>query len=467
MVQFIMEPKGFGMLESKDPLWSALGKLLEPSQLNIYWEMISHYRQGPSKIQDWDSIKSPDSESLLDYSRLPSPEDSKTAQQLSKLVVGKLNGGMGTSMGCMGPKSLVMVRNNKSFLDLILEQVENLNREWKQKIPVLLMNSFYTHKDTQAHLNSLNFSSEIIGFQQNKFPRLHAGNLNPLTPEKWGDQTFYPPGHGDFFQCVSQQGILQRLIDEGREILFMSNADNLGAVMDPVILNYMDEFNIPFLMEMTPKTSADVKGGTLYQVDGKLKLLEIAQVPDDKVDDFCDQNKFKVFNTNNIWINLIALNKRLSQGPLNLTVLVNEKKLGDTPIVQLETAIGSALECFEGAVGLTVSRVRFLPVKKTDDLLLVRSNLFNLDKGQLKRNPIRKSKQLPKINLGDFLQNIENFQNSFPIIPDLIDLEELMIKGDVRFEGKASLKGKVNLEGLKNVLVLPSEILIADESRQG
>jgi UTP--glucose-1-phosphate uridylyltransferase len=329
------------------------------------------------------------------------------------------------------------------------------------------MNSFYTHEETQAHLNTLNFSSEIIGFQQNKFPRLHAENLDPLTPEKWGDQAYYPPGHGDFFQCVSQQGILQRLIDEGREILFMSNADNLGAVVDPVILNYMDECNSPFLMEMTPKTSADVKGGTLYQQDEKLKLLEIARVPDDKVDDFCDHNKFKVFNTNNIWVNLVALNKRLNQAPLNLTVLVNQKTLGNTPVVQLETAIGSALECFEGAVGLTVSRERFLPVKKTDDLLLVRSNLFNLDKGQLKRNPIRKSQQLPKIDLGDFLQNIENFQNSFPVIPDIVDLEELLIKGDVRFEGMASLKGKVNLDGLKKALVLPSEILIADESLQG
>ncbi|MBT5551552.1 MAG: hypothetical protein HOJ79_13865, partial [Nitrospina sp.] len=274
-----MESRSFSMLEGEKNLRNALDQYLEATQLNIFWDMILQFRQGPAKIQNWNSIKSPDSESLLDFSRLPIPEDSITAGQLSKLVVGKLNGGMGTSMGCAGPKSLVMVRDNKSFLDLTLEQIESLNREWKQKIPVLLMNSFYTHEETQAHLNTLNFSSEIISFQQSKYPRLQAGSLNPLTPEKWGDQACYPPGHGDFYQCVLQQGILQKLIDAGREILFMSNADNLGAVVDPVILNYMDEFNIPFLMEMTPKTKADVKGGTLYQHDGKLKLLEIAQVP--------------------------------------------------------------------------------------------------------------------------------------------------------------------------------------------
>ena len=428
--------------------------------------MISQFRQGPAKVEDWSSIKSPDSKKLPDFSSLPSPKPSCTALQLSKLVVGKLNGGMGTSMGCVGPKSLVEVRDNKSFLDLILEQIESLNREWNQKIPLLLMNSFYTHEKTQAHLSSLNFSSEIIGFQQNKFPRLDSEGLSSLSSSKWGEQAYYPPGHGDFYQSIWQQGILQKLIDAGREILFISNADNLGAVVDPVILNYMDEFNVPFLMEVTAKTPADVKGGTLYQQDGQLKLLEIARVPDDKIDEFCDQKKFKVFNTNNIWINLVALNDRLKKGPLELSVLVNRKNIEETPIVQLETAIGSGLECFEGAVGLSVSRERFLPVKKTDDLLLVRSNLFSLNNGKLVRNPQRKSASLPIVELGDFLQNIEDFQSSFPVIPDLVNLEELKIKGAVRFEGAASLQGKVHLQGLKEELTLHAGVVITDETRQ-
>ena len=163
----------------------------------------------------------------------------------------------------------------------------------------------------------------------------------------------------------------------------------------------------------------------------------------------------------------MALNERLKKGPLELSALVNRKNIKETPIVQLETAIGSGLECFEGAVGLSVSRERFLPVKKTNDLLLVRSNLFSLSNGKLVRNPQRKSASLPIIELGDFLQNIENFQNSFPVIPDLVNLEELKIKGAVRFEGAASLQGKVNLQGLKDELTLPAGVVIADETRQG
>lgn len=452
------------MLENNERLKNELSQLLDDPLLDAYWELISQFQQGPSKVQNWETIKTPGSEELLDFLSLPTPTDVKIKHQLTKLVVGKLNGGMGTSMGCSGPKSLVMVRDNKSFLDLILEQIEGLNQEWNQKIPLLLMNSFYTHQATLSHLQALKYSSEIIAFQQNKFPRLNEETLSLLPPNNWGEEAYYPPGHGDFYQCVWQQGILQRLIDEGKEILFMSNADNLGAVVDPAILNYMVESDVPFLMEMTPKTPADVKGGTLYQQNGKLKLLEIARVPDNKIDEFCDQKKFKVFNTNNIWINLVALKNRLEKGSLHLTVLVNKKNIKDTKVVQLETAIGSALECFEGAVGLTVSRERFLPVKKTDDLLLVRSNLFTLDSGKLKRNESRKAQSLPKINLGDYLQNIENFQNSFSKIPDLIDLEELTINGNVQFKGTASLKGKIHLEGTQSALILPPGIVITDDS---
>ena len=453
------------MSEDKNFLWSELGRTLSDSQLEYYWGMINRFLHGPSKVEGWDSIMSPDASYLPDISSLRYPKQSETASQLSKLVVGKLNGGMGTSMGCLGPKSLIEVRDNKSFLDLIREQIGTLNREWDRKIPLLLMNSFYTNQKTQSHLNASKFSSEIISFQQNKFPRLYSDNLYPLTSDKFGDQAYYPPGHGDFYQCIWQQGILKKLIVSGKEILFISNADNLGAVVDPVILNYMDEFNIPFLMEMTAKTPADVKGGTLYQQDGKLKLLEIARVPGEKIDEFCDLKKFKVFNTNNIWINLIALNNMLEKAPLELSVLVNRKNIKGVPILQLETAIGSGFECFEGAVGLTVSRERFLPVKKTDDLLLVRSNLFSLSRGTLIRNPQRKSNVLPKIQLGEFLQNIENFQSSFPVIPDLLELEELKVKGAVRFEGTSSLKGKVYLTGLNKPLTLPSGVVIADESR--
>ena len=417
-------------------------------QREEFERMLGQVKSKNKNVLDWTAIGSPSDSLQVDYQNLKGSEG--CYENFSRLVIGKLNGGLGTSMGCDGPKSLIKVKGDRTFLDLIVEQVRELNATWDANIPLLLMNSFYTEKETNNFVGNINFP--LIAFTQNKFPRLSAGSLLPLNFDEWGDQVWYPPGHGDFYNCIAEQGILKNLIEKGKDILFISNADNLGAVADAKILNYMIEKDIPFLIEVTPKTAADVKGGTLYEQNGKLKLLEIAQVPQEHIGEFCSQEKFSVFNTNNIWINLLALEKKLKEKPLNLNVIVNEKKIRGNPIVQLETAIGSALDCFDGAVGLCVSRDRFMPVKKTEDLLLVQSNLFNLDGGRLVRNQERKFSHLPEIRFGSPLDQVAYFQKCFPVIPDLLELEQLEMAGEVYFDGSSSLKGRVKLKGINKAL---------------
>ena len=144
--------------------------------------------------------------------------------------------------------------------------------------------------------------------------------------------------------------------------------------------------NQEFIMEVTEKTRADVKGGTLIQYGGKLRLLEVAQVPKDKLDDFMSVKKFNVFNTNNLWISLPAIQRVVRENKLEMEIIVNPVTLnteGNPQLVQLVTAIGAAMKCFDNAVGLEVPRSRFLPVKKTSDLLLLRSNLYSHHHGNL------------------------------------------------------------------------------------
>lgn len=119
--------------------------------------------------------------------------------------------------------------------------------------------------------------------------------------------SWYPPGHGDFYESFQNSGLLKKFIGEGREYCFLSNIDNLGATVDLNILNKLlggKEHSHEFVMEVTDKTRADVKGGTLIQYENKLRLLEIAQVPNEHVDDFKSVKTFKFFNTNNIWAKL-------------------------------------------------------------------------------------------------------------------------------------------------------------------
>lgn len=469
-IDHITNPNGdlFFIMKEVEQLQNQLAQL---SAQGFGWEDFLHlfrkYCDGPGKIDNWEAIRSPGSQDLVNFRTLKTPDSIETKKILSKLAVCKLNGGLGTSMGCSGPKSSIVVREGKTFLDLIVRQLKETNKEYGVDIPLVLMNSFYTQEETDQIIGKYKDDLEIISFQQNKYPRLTKDTHKPIDEKKYGREAWYPPGHGDFYPSLHQQGLLDKLIDRGIEIIFVSNADNLGAVVDARIPSHMLTRDVPFVMEMTRKTLADVKGGTLYlDGEGHLKLLELARVPEDHIEEFCSLNKFKFFNTNNIWINLRHLKRRLDEGAMDLDVIVNQKKVDGVEVIQLETAIGSALGSFSGAVGLVVNRDRFLPVKKTNDLLLVQSDLFLLDaKGFLARNPARTSPDLPQVEFGETFTRLEDFQERIPDIPSMIDLEKLVLDGDVWLESDLVLKGNVTLISRNGRLTISKGTVVENEVR--
>ncbi|KAH9642591.1 hypothetical protein HF086_011184 [Spodoptera exigua] len=388
--------------------------------------MAFHNQEGPSVT--WEKIEKLPEGAVIDYSSLTTPTTDNVHHMLDKLVVVKLNGGLGTSMGCKGPKSVIQVRNDLTFLDLTVQQIEHLNKTYKCNVPLVLMNSFNTDEDTQ----------KVIRKYQGLKLEIHTFN-------QW-----YPPGHGDFYESFYNSGLLQKFIKEGRTYCFISNIDNLGATVDLNILNLLlnPDPSKPiseFVMEVTDKTRADVKGGTLIQYEDKLRLLEIAQVPKEHVDDFKSVSQFKFFNTNNLWAKLDAIQRVVDQGSLNMEIIVNNKHLADgLNVIQLETAVGAAMKCFEGGIGVNVPRSRFLPVKKTSDLLLVMSNLYSLSHGSLVMSPQRMFPSTPLVKLGDnHFAKVKEFLNRFATIPDLIELDHLTVSGDVTFGRGVSLKGTV------------------------
>ncbi|XP_038221253.1 UTP--glucose-1-phosphate uridylyltransferase isoform X1 [Zerene cesonia] len=406
--------------------------------------------QGPSVT--WEKIQKLPEGAVIDYSTLQTPTTDNIHHMLDKLVVVKLNGGLGTSMGCKGPKSVIQVRNELTFLDLTVQQIEHLNKTYKCNVPLVLMNSFNTDEDTQKVIRKYKgLKLDIHTFNQSCHPRINRESLLPVP--KNGDvhadiEAWYPPGHGDFYESFYNSGLLQKFIKEGRTYCFISNIDNLGATVDLNILSLLlnpDAKASEFVMEVTDKTRADVKGGTLIQYEDKLRLLEIAQVPKEHVDDFKSVSQFKFFNTNNLWAKLDAIQRVVEQGSLNMEIIVNNKSLADgLNVIQLETAVGAAMKCFEGGIGVNVPRSRFLPVKKTSDLLLVMSNLYSLSHGSLVMSPQRMFPSTPLVKLGDKnFAKVKEFLNRFATIPDLIELDHLTVSGDVTFGRGVSLKGTV------------------------
>jgi len=255
---------------------------------------------------------------------------------------------------------------------------------------------------------------------------------------------WYPPGHGDLYNALVHSGVLDQLLADGKEYLFVSNSDNLGAVVDQRILQYMVDNNAEFIMEVTDKTKADVKGGTLIDYNGSIQLLEIAQVPSEHVEDFKSIRKFKIFNTNNLWINLRALKRIMDDEGMELEIIVNPKvtEQGHS-VVQLETAAGAAIKHFRNACGINVPRSRFLPVKSCSDLLLIKSDIYSLEHGELVINENRMFGTTPVIKLGDHFKKIAQFQRRFKKIPKIIELDHLTVTGDVYFGRNVTLRGTV------------------------
>ena len=162
---------------------------------------------------------------------------------LDRTVVIKLNGGLGTSMGMRQAKSLLRVKDDFSFLDIIVRQVLHLRAAHGARLPLVLMNSFRTRDDSLALLARYpDLASDLpADFLQHKVPKILADGLGPVEWPADPDHEWCPPGHGDLYVALQTSGLLEALRAGGYRHAFVSNADNLGAVVDPDILGWLSE----------------------------------------------------------------------------------------------------------------------------------------------------------------------------------------------------------------------------------
>jgi UTP--glucose-1-phosphate uridylyltransferase len=395
---------------------------------------------------------------LPDARELP-PSD---GEALGQAVVLKLNGGLGTSMGMTRAKSLLEVKDGLSFLDVIVRQVLHLRERDGAGVPLLLMNSFATRDDTLAALErypDLAVNGLPLDFLQGKVPKLLEDGYEPVAWPPDPALEWAPPGHGDVYTSLAASGMLGELLERGYRYLFLSNSDNLGAVLDPRILDWFAREELPFLSESTDRTESDRKGGHLARRrgDGGLVLRETAQVPDEDREAFEDVSRHRFFNCNNIWVDLRALERTMAErdGVLGLPMIVNRKTVDPTDpsspaVVQLETAMGAAIGAFEGAAALHVPRSRFIPVKTTNDLLAVRSDAYRLAE-DLTVRAVRERPPLVELD-SDYFKLIGDFDRRFPHgPPSLVECERLTVEGDVSFGRDVTVRGEVRVQGPRRV----------------
>merc|ERR1712118_532902 len=176
---------------------------------------------------------------------------------------------------------------------------------------------------------------------------------------------------------------------------------------------------------------------------------------------FQDTSKYKYFNTNNLWVDLIKLKALFDAngGAIPLPVMLNDKTVdprnkASTKVVQLETAMGAAISCFEGATAILIPRTRFAPVKQCDDLLALRSDAYVLTEDfRIELAPERKGVP-PNIKLDDLYKFVDGMDTMIPNgVPSLIGCSKLVVKGPIEFEAGVVIKGDVTISSTEKKTV--------------
>ncbi|MDP8267734.1 MAG: UTP--glucose-1-phosphate uridylyltransferase [Candidatus Tenebribacter davisii] len=438
---------------------AGLNDLVIQSFSNSYYKIL----EGATGKLSEDQIQPPAEEKLIDYNKL------KTISKipLSKLAVIKLNGGLGTSMGLDKAKTLLRIKGENNFLDIIVQQILHLRKETYEDIPLVLMHSFNTQKDSLSYLEKygdLAIPNIPLDFRQNKFPKIKQSDLSPLKNEN-DNLNWNPPGHGEIYTALAISGVLDKLLNNGFEYIFISNSDNLGAVVDEKILTYFAETDLPFMMEVCQRTEMDKKGGHLAQTTkGQLILRETAQCPDDEIEIFQDIDRYSYFNTNNLWVNLKVLKQRLYETRylLPLTMILNKKSVNGEKVYQVESAMGSAISVFKNSRAMIVQRDRFAPVKTTNDMLAILSDAYELT-DDLKIKLVNEFGRVPHIELNNkYYKNIHDFEERFKNgIPSLKKCKSLVLTDDVHFGENVEIRGDVKItkeRNLENIILANEEL---------
>lgn len=455
-------------------LHRAVDKMRSAGVPELAIEVFGHYyaqlEQGRTGLIPEDSI-----EPVLDVTDI-SQEDVSPEQQraaLSQTVMIKLNGGLGTTMGMDRAKSLLEVREGLSFLDIIARQLVHARQTAGVALPLMLMDSFRTHDDTLAALAAypgMAVDDLPLDFLQHQEPKLLVDTLEPVEWPADPALEWCPPGHGDIYVALQTTGLVDELIARGYRYANTSNADNLGAAPDGRIAGWFAASGAPYAPELCRRTPADRKGGHLgrRRSDGRIILRDTAQTPEQDMRWFTDEERHPYAHTNNLWFDLVALRDALAvrDGIPGLPLIRNRKHVDptdkDSPeVYQIECALGAVVELFEDPAPVLVERSRFLPVKTTDDLLLLRSDAYDLGADHRLRLVPEKA-CLVTLDPHHY-RRIADFEARFPAgAPSLKGAERLDVAGDWTFGAGVVVTGDVRLADPGRPVTVPDGADLAD-----
>ncbi len=296
--------------------------------------------------------------------RLPTAERAELARlgadeiAQGRVAVAVLNGGMATRFGG-DVKGIIEAVGGKTFLEVKLAQARRHGR-----VPFLIMNSFATDARTHEFLRERGLAGEGETFLQSLSLRLTPDG--DVFRDAAGRVSLYAPGHGDFPRALARAGLVAKLGERGVRTLLLSNIDNLGAELDPLVIGYHVARARPLTAEVAATEPGDVGGAPVF-VDGKLEIVEGFRYPPG----------FDVSRLPFLATNTFALSLELCARDWPFTWFYVEKSVDGRTAVQMERLVNE-LSSFVPTSFLATPRSgpngRFFPIKTREDLDRLRAD---------------------------------------------------------------------------------------------
>lgn len=284
----------------------------------------------------------------------------EAAMKAGELAFCTMAGGMATRMGGI-VKALAEALPGHTFLDMRLAENRAATKLAGRPVPLWLMTSDATHHGITEALAKAHAPPHVAAFRQNLSLRLNPDGSLFVGDD--GKPSEHATGHGDLVDALRRSGLLDSFLANGGKYVWITNLDNLGASIDPVVLGHFianTEKGIEVQCEVCRKEGD--KGGIPVHAEGRLQVLEEFRLPQG-----FDPKTVDVFNTNTFLVSA----QPLATAKLHWTYFEVEKKVDNRPAIQFERLIQEITAQLPSSY-LEVPRdgasSRFLPVKDFDEL---------------------------------------------------------------------------------------------------
>ncbi|MEX2382874.1 MAG: UDPGP type 1 family protein [Opitutales bacterium] len=227
-----------------------------------------------------------------------------------KVAAFTVAGGQGTRLGFNGPKGTFPVTpiKRKSLFQVFAEKILAGQRDWGRSIPWFIMTSHANHEETETFFQNNSFfglpPQQVFLFRQGRMPAVDFNGK--ILLEGRGRIAMSPDGHGGSLRALKRSGSLERMEDQGIEVISYFQVDNpLARILDPAFIGFHVEAGSSLSSKMLPKAYAEEKMGVFCRSEGKLRVVEYSDLPPEVAERRNEDGRL-VFDAGNMAIHLFS-----------------------------------------------------------------------------------------------------------------------------------------------------------------